>query len=135
MWYFWKCLSWEDDITGFPDCDDFICERFARCKFDITLEHDIMVLSLRKRIILLKITMASFPKNSNVLLDMNCFGFKLLHLKYIEIDILIHLSLLRKQVMWQPCSRLDRENLITCWKVTLIYFKLFEKFPLIQFGH
>lgn len=36
-----------------------------------------MVLSLRKRIILLKITMASFPKNSNVLLDMNCFGFKL----------------------------------------------------------
>ena len=36
-----------------------------------------MVLSLRKRIILLKITLALFSKNSNVLLDMNCFRFKL----------------------------------------------------------
>ena len=36
-----------------------------------------MVLSLRKRIILLKITMALFPKNSNVLLDINCSLFKL----------------------------------------------------------
>ena len=67
MWYFSWCSSWEDDIIGFPDCDDFICERFARCKFDITLEHDIMVLSLRKRIILLEITLALISKNFNVL--------------------------------------------------------------------
>ena len=69
MWYFSWCSSWEDDIIGFPDCDDFICERFARCKFDITLEHDIMVLSLRKKIILLEITLSLFSKNFNVLLE------------------------------------------------------------------
>ena len=55
-------LSLEDDITAFPAGDNFICERVAKCKFDITLEHDIMVLSLRKKIIRLKITLAFFQE-------------------------------------------------------------------------
>ena len=59
-------LSLEDDITVFPAGDNFICERVAKCKFDITLEHDIMVLSLRKKIIRLKLTLAFFFKNLDV---------------------------------------------------------------------
>ena len=55
-------LSLEDDITVFPAGDNFICERVAKCKFDITLEHDIMVLSLRKKIIRLKLTLAFFQE-------------------------------------------------------------------------